>query len=145
MIRKSLVKLLAFGVFSLVFGALMTGAFSFNSKTSASSPDAAAAEQPAVASAPLAAAATTTCTPIQVAIFSNRIHVRCAAPVGGISYFAFPTSNATQADRYLSMLLDAQVAHRNLTVWYDPNTTSGTSYGCLASDCRPIDALAFGN
>jgi hypothetical protein len=43
------------------------------------------------------------------------------------------------------MLLEAQVAHRNLTVWYDPNTTSGTSFGCLASDCRPIDGLAFGN
>jgi zona occludens toxin (predicted ATPase) len=143
MIRKSLVKLLVFGVFSFVFGALVMGTFSFTSKTSASSPDAAAAEQPAAALAPVAA--TATCTPIQVAIFSNRIHVRCAAPVGGISYFAYPTSNGTQADRYLSMLLEAQVAHRNLTVWYDPNTTSGTSYGCLASDCRPIDALAFGN
>jgi len=143
MTRKSLVKLLVFGVFSFVFGALVMGAFSFTSKTSASSPDAAAAEQPAAALAPVAA--TTTCTPIQVAVFSNRIHVRCAAPVGGISYFAFPTSNAVNADRVLGMLEEAQIAHRNLTIWYDPNATSGTSYGCLASDCRPIDALAFGN
>ncbi len=82
-----------------------------------------------------------TCTPNNVAAFSNRIHVRCNESYSNIRYFAYPTTNAAAAARYLSLLTSAQVAGHTLSILYDPADTSGTSYGCLATDCRPIQAV----
>ncbi|MCB0034771.1 MAG: hypothetical protein KDE51_12150 [Anaerolineales bacterium] len=84
------------------------------------------------------------CTPIGVATYYNRVHVRCAAAVGGISYFAAPTNNPANAARILSTLSTAQVAGRTLSILYDPNDLSGTDFGCLEADCRPIVAVGFG-
>ena len=86
------------------------------------------------------------CTPVQVAVFTNasRLHVRCAASVGGISFFALSTVNAPLAARVLSILTTAQVAGRTLGIRYNPADTSGTSIGCEASDCRLIVEVWFG-
>jgi hypothetical protein len=78
-----------------------------------------------------------TCTPDSVATYNERIHIKCTAPAsGGIWFFAAPTTNPHHAARLLSILSLADVAGRNVSVLYDPNDTSGTSFGCLETDCR---------
>lgn len=94
----------------------------------------------------LAADEWVSCDPIAVATFENRVHVRCAASVGGgISYFARPITDGAETQRYLSTLLAAQVAGRTLSILTDLADTSGATFGCQASDCRRLKAAAFGN
>ena len=113
------------------------------SQTSAPAPAAQAPDNnPADLAAPNAAT-WVTCTPNNVAAFSNRIHVRCNESYSGIRYFAYPTTNAAAAARYLSLLASAQVAGHTLSILYDPADTSGPAYGCLAGDCRPIQGVAL--
>jgi hypothetical protein len=86
------------------------------------------------------------CDPVAVATFASRIHVRCAASVGGgIFYFAHSTQNAAAVQRVLTVLTAAQVAGRTLLILTDLADTSGTSIGCGAADCRPLRAASFGN
>jgi hypothetical protein len=82
--------------------------------------------------------------PTEVMTYAARIHVRCAASVGGIRYFALSTSDAANAARVLSVLTTAQVAGRTLTILYDPADISGAQIGCLVADCRLIQAAGFG-
>ena len=93
-----------------------------------------------------AAPTDTLCTPTQVLVWTvaPRLHVRCAAAVGGISYFALSTADAAQAARVLTILTAAQVAGRTLVIRYDPADLSGAAIGCLTSDCRLIQAVGFG-
>jgi hypothetical protein len=93
-----------------------------------------------------AAPTDTFCTPDQVVVFTNapRLHVHCAAAVGGISYFAVSTSDQAQAARVLSVISTALIAGRTLVIRYDPNDLSGAAIGCLNSDCRLIQAVGFG-
>jgi hypothetical protein len=84
------------------------------------------------------------CTPVEVAAFKERVHVKCAAAVGGILYFAAPTSDVAHAARILSLISTAQVAGRTLGIKYDPADTKGSSFGCGKSDCRTIIAVSFG-
>lgn len=93
------------------------------------------------AASPLDTAATTLCTPIAVAHFDARVHVRCSVPVSGIVYFAVPTSNNNRAARVLALLGTALAAGRDITIFYDPADTSGTAVGCAATDCRLIQAV----
>ena len=84
------------------------------------------------------------CTPSNVAVLSNRIHVKCAASVaGGIWYFALPTSDSAHANRTLSLLTTALAGGRPLSIDYNPSSTAGTSIGCLSSDCRLINWIAM--
>jgi hypothetical protein len=83
------------------------------------------------------------CTPADVAIYSERLHVKCTAEVGGIWYFAAPTSNAAHAARVLSLLSTAHAAGRTLDILYDPDDLSGAAIGCQTSDCRLIIAASF--
>ncbi|GAB4534559.1 MAG: hypothetical protein Fur0018_24470 [Anaerolineales bacterium] len=82
-----------------------------------------------------------TCTPNNVAVFSERIHVKCNESYSGVRYFAYPTTNAAATARFLSLLTSAQVAGHTLSILYNPADTSGTAYGCAASDCRPFQAV----
>ena len=50
-----------------------------------------------------AAAAETICTPANVMVFFNRVHVKCAETVGGIQYFATPTTDAAHVNRVLTI------------------------------------------
>ena len=96
------------------------------------------AESQASAQASSAALDTFTCTPIAVAAFTNRVHVRCstAAPPGGIYWFAVSTANSASASRFLSIFTTAKVTGKNLRIWYTPSDTSGSAFGCLVGDCR---------
>ena len=94
--------------------------------------------------APDAVHATATCTIGGVAAYDNRIHVRCYekfAPGSAISFFAAPTSDPQRAARLLSVLLTAHAADKRVNVVYD-TADSGAAFGCLVSDCRPIQALS---
>ena len=42
------------------------------------------------------------CTVAGVAVFENRIHVRCSTPIAGITYFAVSTADAQNAARFLT-------------------------------------------
>ena len=86
------------------------------------------------------------CDPVAVATFASRIHVRCAASVGGgVFFFAHSTQNAVEVQRLLTVLTAAQVAGRTLSILTDLSDTSGASFGCGAADCRPLRAASFGN
>ncbi len=86
----------------------------------------------------------TSCTPVEIMTYQVRVHVRCAAAVGGITFFAAATQDAPYAARVLSVITAAQVAGRTLTILYDPADLSGAAIGCLTSDCRLIRAVGFG-
>jgi hypothetical protein len=86
----------------------------------------------------------TSCTPTQVVEWGTRVHVRCAAAVGGISYFALSTSEPHRAARVLSLATTALVAGRTLIINFDPADLSGASFGCQTNDCRVIRAIGFG-
>jgi hypothetical protein len=76
-------------------------------------------------------------------VWNNRVHVRCATLVGSFKYFAAPTSDQANAARVLSVINTALVAGRTLIIRYDPADLSGSTFGCLTSDCRAIQAIGF--
>lgn len=86
----------------------------------------------------------TTYTPVAVGVFADRVHVQCAAAVGGIHFFAAATNNPAHAARVLSTLSAAQIAGRTLSILYDTTDTSGEDFGCWAADCRRIIGVGFG-
>ena len=98
----------------------------------------------AVAAAAPEANVWTTCTPVNVTVFTNRVHVKCAQSASGIYYFASSTQDAASAARFLSILGTAQAAGRTLSIWYNPADTSGAAWGCQSNDCRRMQAAAFG-
>ena len=93
---------------------------------------------------PPAAETWISCTPVGIVTYRVRVHVRCAAAVGGITYFAASTQDVAFSARVLSVITAAQVAGRTLSILYDPADVSGTAIGCLAADCRLIRAVGFG-
>ena len=77
------------------------------------------------------------CVPVLTGTFANRIHVKCAASVsGGIVWFAVDNAKVDYANRFMSMANTALVSGKTLSVYYDPADTSGSAFGCDASDCR---------
>jgi hypothetical protein len=76
------------------------------------------------------------CTVSSVAVFENRIHVRCATPVRGITFFAVSTSDAQNAARFLTIFNSARVNGRPVNIQFDPFDRSGVAFGCLKEDCR---------
>lgn len=84
------------------------------------------------------------CTPVEIVTYAVRNHVRCAAAVGGITFFAVATQDTAYAARVLSVITTAQVAGRTLTILYDPADLTGAAIGCQTSDCRLIRAVGFG-
>jgi len=100
---------------------------------------------PAAVKAPDSPDATYICTPSYIGAFTNRVHVLCTVPaLGGIYYFAAPTSDSKNAARVLSIMLTAKALGKNLQIYYDPSG-SGTAYGCQTNDCRPITAIEMTN
>ena len=86
----------------------------------------------------------TTCTPVNVAVFTSRIHVKCSSAVSnGILYFATSTQDSAHANRMLSVFTAAINGNRRLSILYKPSDTSGTSFGCQAHDCRISIAAAI--
>jgi hypothetical protein len=96
----------------------------------------------ALASVASAAEVWSDCVPTAVATYQGRVHVRCAASVGGgIIYFAVQTTDAAYAARFVSVASSALVAGRTLKVLYDPADLTGGSFGCATGDCRRAHAL----
>ena len=90
-----------------------------------------------------AASTFSTCKPVEVATYAERIHVRCVqATSGGIVFFAVATANSAHAARILSSLLMTHTVGKNIVVEFDPSDTSGTAFGCMAHDCRRLLSVA---
>jgi hypothetical protein len=86
-------------------------------------------------------AAEITCTPINAGVYSNRVHVKCQESFSGITYFAVPASNTNTASRVLDVITSAITSGKKVAVQYTPSNLSGSTFGCLNSDCRVIDAI----
>jgi hypothetical protein len=78
------------------------------------------------------------CEPTLVGTMASRVHVRCGTAVSGsILFFAVRTSDSAFAERFLEVATSALIGKRILVLQYDPNDTSGTSWGCPIVECRP--------
>jgi hypothetical protein len=79
-----------------------------------------------------------------VAAFAIRVHMACKTAYSdsgtSITYWAYPTSDSAGASRILSLFTTAQVTGKTLLVYFTPGDTSGSAWGCGASDCRRITA-----
>ena len=83
------------------------------------------------------------CAPVNTATYQGRVHVKCAASVGGVSYFAASTSDSAYVARILSIGESALLGGRTLDILYDPADLSGASIGCATVDCRLIQGIAI--
>ena len=87
-------------------------------------------------------AATANCAPADVTVFNDRIHVRCIDKTtdgaNAIYFFAVPTTDATRANRFMTMAMSALVSGRRVVINFTSGA-SGASYGCQVADCRPVD------
>lgn len=84
-----------------------------------------------------------TCKLEAVGAWEDRVHVRCNTPYPSTSiyYFAVPASAREMASRVEAIGLVAQVTGATVYIYFDLADTSGTSFGCAASDCRSIASL----
>lgn len=88
------------------------------------------------------------CKPVEVAVFANRIHVKCApqadkAYTGDITYYAMATNDRSAIDSLtLQVLTAAQASDRNLRVWFDLDDYKSVP-GCQGNDCRRLVAVAM--
>ena len=78
-----------------------------------------------------------------VGTFENRVHALCSTPdrATSIYYCAVPASAREMASRVEAIGLVAQVTGATVYVYFNVADTSGTSFGCSASDCRTITGL----
>lgn len=88
-----------------------------------------------------AAEQTRTCKVENVAVLSNRVHVRCdAIPGGGLlkppTYFAVELNNP-MADKLIALASQALIANRPLYLTYE-GTPGANPPGCQVQDCRRL-------
>ena len=145
MVRETVIKntrwvwLLLAALILVAFG-LVLGAYTFGGRAQAAPP------VPATGSgAPNAAdGGPFACTISNIAVFSSRIHVYCAAKVSGtnIQYFASSgdAAHALVTNRFLAVLNTAYTLGRPVYIYYLDNTANNPT-GCNANDCRAIDWL----
>ena len=82
------------------------------------------------------------CDPVEVAtLYNQRVHVKCAANIGGFIYFAVPTSSSDMANQVLGLATIALTNNKTLGITFDKNDNSGPAYGCDLSNCRPLQGL----
>jgi hypothetical protein len=81
-----------------------------------------------------------------VAVYENRIHVRCDAPYQetGIWYFAYPTDSSTgyTANRLLAVGQTAGVLGYPVWVYFDLDPDSNPP-GCNTGDCRLLTGISM--
>ncbi len=89
------------------------------------------------------------CVPDSVAVFSNRIHVKCKpdpkkAFTKDIRYYAMAIAsrNSKQVDYTLQVLLGAQTSNKKLRIWFDTHDYKSVP-GCQGSDCRKLTGAAI--
>jgi hypothetical protein len=82
------------------------------------------------------------CNIANIAVFSSRIHVFCAAkvPNTNIQYFAAPGDSAHMiaTNRFLMMLNTAYALGKPVYLYYLDDPANNPA-GCNANDCRAID------
>jgi hypothetical protein len=86
---------------------------------------------------------TANCNPAEVTVFKNRFHIRCAADSKGIAFFAVSSTDAPFSDHVLRLALEALGSKRSLAIAYESDDFSGVKFGCLAKDCRAIQAITI--
>lgn len=124
----------------LVALGLVLGAYAFGGRAQAAPP------VPATGSgAPNAAdGGPFACTIRNIAVLSNRIHVRCTAAISGtsIQYFASSgdAAHALVTNRFLAILNTAYTLGKPVYIYYLDNSASNPP-GCNSGDCRAIDWL----
>ncbi|MCJ7534810.1 MAG: hypothetical protein WA997_17305 [Anaerolineales bacterium] len=84
------------------------------------------------------------CTISNVAVYINRMHVKCVPGDGVILYFAYATdsANSSTANRLLAIANSAYAVGDRLTVWYYPSSSDNPP-GCQVNDCRKLAGLAW--
>lgn len=87
------------------------------------------------------------CTPVEVATYLNRVHVRCSTGLNGIIFFAIATNRSADetafATRAVAIANTALVAGRPLKILYDFNDNTAAAFGCLLADCRALHSVAM--
>jgi hypothetical protein len=83
------------------------------------------------------------CNPLDVTVFKNRLHIRCAADSKGIAFFAVSVADAPFSDHVLRLGLEALGSKKTLVIAYESDDFSGVKFGCLAKDCRAIQAITI--
>ena len=82
------------------------------------------------------------CTPVDVGVFENRLHVQCE-PLNGqayttqIRYYAMKMSDSEQFDATLQLLLMAKAHDRPLRLSFDDADYASVP-GCQGGDCRRL-------
>jgi hypothetical protein len=86
---------------------------------------------------------TTTCTPLNVAVFvGSRIHIRCTeVQEGSLQFYALSTQDP-DVDRVLSVLNSAVANGKKLFIFYN-KMASASPAGCLELDCRKIETVVM--
>jgi hypothetical protein len=92
------------------------------------------------------AGVTWTCSPDLVVSANVRVVSHCANgyvidPQTTINWFAYPTKDSANASRMLSVFETAKATTSTLTFYFDTADLSGSTYGCIISDCRAIWAV----
>lgn len=85
---------------------------------------------------------TRVCQPVEVAVFQNRLHVRCApiseqAYTSDIRYYAMKLDNSVQVQATLDLLLMAKANNRALAIRFDEGDYQSVP-GCQGGDCRRL-------
>lgn len=84
------------------------------------------------------------CTIANLAVFTNRIHVKCTTTVlvgtDYVQYFSAPgdSANALSTNRFLMMLNTAYAMGKHVALYYIMDSTQNPT-GCNFWDCRKID------
>ena len=92
---------------------------------------------------PAAAEVFLSCNIQAVGTWENRVHILCDQPYSSttVQYFATPTSNREMASRMQAIALVAQVTGASARIYFDLADTSGTAFGCNASNCRKLQGI----
>jgi hypothetical protein len=85
------------------------------------------------------------CNVKEVAVIApERIHLMCEPSVAGLTFFAVPLQSAAFSSQAVSIGATAVANNKRVRVLFDPtDRTTGPTFGCDASDCRPLLGLTL--
>ena len=85
-----------------------------------------------------------TCTINFIAVFNNRVVLRCVEPLPSTVIFDFAapidTANSAKTNRYLTLLNTAYALGKQVHFYYLSDSTSNPP-GCITGTCRRLDGL----
>lgn len=88
------------------------------------------------------------CKPVAIAIFKNRIHLKCAvikskAYTADIPYYAMSVKEAGgRLDALIQLMVSAQERGRTLRIWADMADYKSVP-GCNGSNCRRLTGVSL--